>query len=579
MRIFGMNSIGMIAAVCAASTLAPAKAQPKKGMPPTRDQQEAALRDQSLEQAGKDWRQAMEKLEDPKIIFSFEIEGGGRLGGGRTRSPKGFNPGSGSQSLIDDLEMQLTSYMNQAYSNTYIINAETMGEVWNRINARMIDAEQDARVDQVMRESDADLGVIGRFVPKQSGAYDVRMNIVDQRTGRRTPVGSYDIDLNDNQSTKTTSAAIFEELAKATLSITTRKSPRYDVVLFGNIGDKAIRGLPMDVSKINHVQNKTPIDMNKDKDIYTLRDIRYEGSSLDLGYEIADVLTAKYMVRARVEFNQGKIAIRVHGNTELPAWFELTSKERNPMQDKFRALYNENARPRFAVISAQSSRVSPANIAGMMMNAGVTVVDSSEAQGLIDTAGGLKPGINDEEFLAKLHGIRGFDVLVIGQASPNGGSTPGLSYRAIMVENGSVLGTQSWPSREAVADPDHRVDPLAPNPNDLARFISGGILHMYMRNHLTAGASIEVRVDAVSSSRQVEFIASSIESTVTGVISVSNVRYSGDVANFTLRYSGERSALMASLQESIDSLPIDTDIDSVGSGSIRMRAKPLDSDR
>lgn len=99
-----------------------------------------------------------------------------------------------------------------------------------------------------------------------------------------------------------------------------------------------------------------------------------------------------------------------------------------------------------------------------------------------------------------------------------------------------------------------------------------------MRNHLMKDTAFDIRVEGVSSYSQARLIATSIESVVPGVSSVSNIRFSENVANFKLEFSGDIDELMASLQESMSSLPIETKIDSAGPGSLKMRAKKLEAD-
>ena len=572
--MFKYNVFGYVlfATLCVLITTSDAKAQ--KGLPPTNVDHTEGAKQKFLANANRDWSEAMEKIGDPTLLFSFGIDGGG------ADRAMGLNLTSDELAFTQSLVTQMNKFMMDAYIDTEILDIDQLGAIQKRKLADLKDAGLETAIGQVMREVKADMGIVCQFTPQPDKSYKANMIIIDPRTGRSTAVSSWPVNPNAH-SLDSIAAAMFEELAGRMLDITSRKNPRLQVLIVGDVGDKAreLRKLSRLIADLDYVEtNAKDIDRSQGTDVYTFSGIRYDGYGFDLGYEVADLLMDELGIRADVAFSDQNVTLKVYENIEPPSWHVLTSEKQNPKKTMFEALYRERGSPRVAVVTIgrpSYSRPIEDNVAGMMMNAGVDVVDAGQVRDLIGSSG-LNMG--DEKMLESLRDLGGFDVLVLGEGQSISGALPRTTYRAIMVETGRLLGTSSWPSQGASEDPDYGVDPENPDVQDVSRYLAGSILDMFMRNHLMKDTAFDIRVEGVSSYSQGKLIATSIESVVPGVSSVTNFRFNGDVANFKLEYSGDIDELMASLQESISSLPIESKIDSAGPGSLKLRAKPLDTD-
>lgn len=560
--------------ICAMSVYAEDVQPKKKARPPSARERADEAKQESLANANKTWSEAMEKIGDPTLLFSFGIDGGG------ADRAMGLNLTSDELAFTQSLVTQINAFMMDAYIDTQILDIDQLRAIQKQKMADLKDAGLETAIGQIMREVKADMGIVCQFTLQPDKSYRANLIIIDPRTGGSTPVSSWPVNPNAH-SLDSIAAAMFEELADRMLDITSRKNPRLQVLIVGDVGDKAreLRKLSRLIADLDYVETSAKdIDRSQGTDVYTFSGIRYDGYGFDLGYEVADLLMDELGIRADVAFSDQNVTLKVYENIEPPAWHVLTSEKENPKKTMFEALYRERGSPRVAVVTIgrpSYSRPIEDNLAGMMMNAGVDVVDAGQVRDLIGSSG-LNMG--DEKMLESLRDLGGFDVLVLGEGQSISGALPRTTYRAIMVETGRLLGTSSWPSQGASKDPDYGVDPENPDVQDVSRYLAGSILDMFMRNHLMKDTAFDIRVEGVSSYSQGKLIATSIESVVPGVSSVTNFRFNGDVANFKLEYSGDIDELMASLQESISSLPIESKIDSAGPGSLKLRAKPLDTD-
>lgn len=548
--------------------------QPKNGGPPSSRGRADEAKQKSLANAKKDWSEAMEKIGDPTLLFSFGIDGGG------ADRAMGLNLTSDELAFTQSLVTQMNGFMMDAYIDTRILDIDQLSAIQKQKMADLKDAGLETAIGQIMREVKADMGIVCQFTLQPDKSYRANMIIIDPRSGRSTAVSSWTVNPNAH-SLDSIAAAMFEELADRMLDITSRKIPRLQVLIVGDVGDKAreLRKLSRLIADLDYVETSArDIDRSQGTDVYTFSGIRYDGYGFDLGYEVADLLMDELGIRADVAFSDLNVTLKVYEHIEAPAWHVLTSEKENPNKTMFEALYRERGSPRVAVVTIgrpNYSRAIEDNLAGMMMNAGVDIVDAGQTRNQIGSSG-LNMG--DEKILESLRDLGGFDVLVLGEGQTIPGALPRTTYRAMMVETGRLLGTSSWPSQGASEDPDYGVDLENPDVLDVSRYLAGSILDMFMRNHLMKDTAFDIRVEGVSSYSQARLIATSIESVVPGVSSVSNIRFSENVANFKLEFSGDIDELMASLQESISSLPIETKIDSAGPGSLKMRAKKLEAD-
>ena len=585
--------------LCLAASLPSAFADGGKGRPePTNDRNSREIRANTA--AGDQaWRTAMDALGAPYLLVSFGVDSG------NPERALGLNLEEDELAYTTQLAAAVQNLMLRAYPDTEFIDQDEVRAAKTRAAADLREAGLDAAIDQVMRQVDADLAIIGTFTPQPDGTLVLNMKVVDPRRARSYPIRPATLNLQVF-SIDRVAAALYRRIAEQFELISRRGAPRYDIDIIGDLGDKNLRGVQRHVADLEWVESAAgEIRPLRQADRLRLTRVRYDGWPLDLGYEVADMLAEEYGIRARVAFSDGNVTLTVFENQEPPEWWVLTDTATSETRETFQALYAERGQPRFAflvnqapfiatgddqvdrtirrgpiIIRALAAELLPMEnaVAGRLLEAGIDVTGGSQirdlfAAQLADTDNPMR----QQDLVTLLRDRGGFDVLVIGTpVMRSGGDLPGLSLRAIQLDSDRVLGTAVWPTRDASRDPDYRVNPENPDRETVARYLAGSLASMFLRTHLKQGSLVDVRVKGARSLRQIRFIAESVTDVIPESLYASNIRFERGIGNFTLRYEGSRSDLIQNFNAALDLLPIESIVDAAGPGVLEVRAQPLD---
>ncbi len=538
-----------------------------------------------LEEARKKWREAMEGLDFPLILFTQQESdedskpGPGFVFGGDPTYAKGLS------SLIQNL-------MFTAEAGTDLLDAESAEAAAFR-DAEAVLKEGGAfdEVDALLQSVNADYAVVLEYLNLPDGKFRVLGRIVDARRGRRYDTAPATIPGGDQKALRRGGEALFQGIADIMVRIASpsAKIYNYTVKLQGSKQVVSrIREISEAVAGLNGVKSRN-VRFGLDNGWYSAR-VRYDDGALYLASDLQKLLQSKFGLRCTVMQADGGVIARLNENLGAPLWRILADPavdDPKGVRADFRERYEFAGRPRVAVLLRSGPELSmvaaelEAALEAALIEAGLDVKSGSELRDAIGRSLVFDPdrpegeAVDEEAVTDAVFGLDGVDMFVTGTIFTESDSQrlgdSRVQIRMITRQSKRMLGVVAWPSKKADADADYRVD--RNDDGDIGTFLAGSILDVYHRMKLMSGKSIEVIVSGLGSSRQLTLLADNLE-VAAGVLGVVDPRFDAGSGRFTIRYEGAYEDCQRSVQQVLGAMMFEAKIDESTLEILRISVRP-----
>ncbi len=538
-----------------------------------------------LEEARKKWREAMEGLDFPLILFTQQESeedskpGPGFVFGGDPTYARGLS------SLIQNL-------MFTAEAGTDLLDAESAEAAAFR-DAEAVLKEGGAfdEVDALLQSVNADYAVVLEYLNLPDGKFRVLGRIVDARRGRRYDTAPATIPGGDQKALRRGGEALFQGIADIMVRIASpsAKIYNYTVKLQGSKQVVSrIREISEAVAGLNGVKSRN-VRFGLDNGWYSAR-VRYDDGALYLASDLQKLLQSKFGLRCTVMQADGGVIARLNENLGAPLWRILADPavdDPKGVRADFRERYEFAGRPRVAVLLRSGPELSmvaaelEAALEAALIEAGLDVKSGSELRDAIGRSLVFDPdrpegeAVDEEAVTDAVFGLDGVDMFVTGTIFTESDSQrlgdSRVQIRMITRQSKRMLGVVAWPSKKADADADYRVD--RNDDGDIGTFLAGSILDVYHRMKLMSGKSIEVIVSGLGSSRQLTLLADNLE-VAAGVLGVVDPRFDAGSGRFTIRYEGAYEDCQRSVQQVLGAMMFEAKIDESTLEILRISVRP-----
>ncbi len=557
----------------------------KKPDAPSADEKRNESQVDKLEEAREKWREAMEGLDFPLILFTQQESdedskpGPGFVFGGDPTYAKGLS------SLIQNL-------MFTAEAGTDLLDAESAGAAAFR-DAEAVLKEGGAidEVDALLQSVNADYAVVLEYLNLPDGKFRVLGRIVDARRGRRYDTAPATIPGGDQKALRRGGEALFQGIADIMVRIASpsAKIYNYTVKLQGSKQVVSrIREISEAVAGLNGVKSRN-VRFGLDNGWYSAR-VRYDDGALYLASDLQKILQSKFGLRCTVMQADGGVIARLNENLGAPLWRILADPavdDPKGVRADFRERYEFAGRPRVAVLLRSGPELSmvaaelEAALEAALIEAGLDVKSGSELRDAVGRSLVLDPdrpegeAVDEEAVTDAVFGLDGVDMFVTGTIFTESDSQrlgdSRVQIRMITRQSKRMLGVVAWPSKKADADADYRVD--RNDDGDIGTFLAGSILDVYHRMKLMSGKSIEVIVSGLGSSRQLTLLADNLE-VAAGVLGVVDPRFDAGSGRFTIRYEGAYEDCQRSVQQVLGAMMFEAKIDESTLEILRISVRP-----
>lgn len=538
-----------------------------------------------LEEARKKWREAMEGLDFPLILFTQQESdedikpGPGFVFGGDPTYAKGLS------SLIQNL-------MFTAEAGTGLLDSESVeAAAFRDVEAVLKEGGAIDEVDALLQSVNADYAVVLEYLNLPDGKFRVLGRIVDAHRGRRYETAPATIPGGDQKALRRGGEALFQGIADIMVRIASPSAMIYNYTVKLQSSEQVvsrIREISEAVAGLNGVKSRN-VRFGLDNRWYSAR-VRYDGGALYLASDLQKLLQNKFGLRCTVMQADGGVIARLNENLGAPLWRILADPavdDPKGVRADFRERYEFAGRPRVAVLLRSGPELSmvaaglEAALEAALIEAGLDVKSGSELRDAVGRSLVLDPdrpegeAVDEEAVTDAVFGLDGVDVFVTGTIFNESDSQrlgdSRVQMRMITRQSKRMLGVVAWPSNKADADADYRVD--RNDDGDIGTFLAGSILDIYHRMKLVSGKSIEVIVSGLGSSRQLTLLAEGLE-TAAGVLGVVDPRFDAGSGRFTIRYEGAYEDCQRSVQQVLGAMMFEAKIDESTLEILRISVRP-----